>query len=391
MVEQVTGSNFSAYAERQLLKPLGMVDSRFSEALIGKNTSKAYKKDEEKTEIPIRDTPAGGLNANVLDMSRFIKMVLADGQTNRKQILKPESLNEMLRPQNQKVGLDVGFQIGLGWLLHNDPSIGTIAGHGGATMYHQSQLSLLREHKLGVIVAANSPSDLPLKIANKALKLATAIKTGKSIPFDDEKPEADYRPLTPQELQKAAGQYATQYGYVKLTADGGELTAELDGNRVDLLARQDGKLIMRYKLFGLIPIPIDELADLALSLPTINGHAAVVANGQGQDFLVGEKITPVNISPIWQKRVGDYEIINLAGGDGFVPQNCSLKERDGFLMLEYSVPEFELNNLSVPIAAVSDSEALILGLGAGKQETLRFVRTDGKELLAYSGYLLRKK
>ena len=100
MLQEVTGDDFNIYAKQRLLNPLGMMDAYFSTALQGKLASKAYDNHEEKNEIPIRDIPAGGLNANVLDLSRFIQMVLAKGQSNGLQILKPETIKEMLRQQN---------------------------------------------------------------------------------------------------------------------------------------------------------------------------------------------------------------------------------------------------------------------------------------------------
>lgn len=393
MVEQVSGKDFNAYAGEQLLKPLGMINAKFSQSLEGKGASKAYKNHEETAEVPIRDTPAGGLNANVLDMSRFMKMVFADGKANGRQILKPETLKEMLRPQNSDVALDVDFRIGLGWWLRNNLNIGTIAEHGGATLYHQCQLSLLPEYKLGVIVSANSPpsDDLLIKVANTALKLALATKTGKQVPIDDEKLQITTRELTEQEQQKAVGPYATMFGYVKLTPEGNGLVTEIDGKTMDFVAREDGSYGILYKLFGFIPIQPDELADISLSLRTIAGHDLVLAHYQGQTFVAGEKIKLVPIPESLRNRLGEYEIVNLAGGDAFVPKHCALREKDGFLMLEYSFPEFDMNNLAVPIASLSNSESVILGLGSGKQETIRIVRNNGKELLAYSGYLLQKK
>ncbi|WP_239649870.1 serine hydrolase [Methylocucumis oryzae] len=85
MVERVAGKDFNIYAKEQLLQPLGMVNAEFSQALVGNNVAKAYKNYNETNEVPLRDTPAGGLNANVLDMSRFIKMVFADGKVNGRQ------------------------------------------------------------------------------------------------------------------------------------------------------------------------------------------------------------------------------------------------------------------------------------------------------------------
>lgn len=393
MLEQVTGKTFSSYADQQLLKPLGMTNSAFSLGIDGKLASKAYKNHEEKTEVALRDTPAGGLNANVLDMSRFVEMVLADGKANGRQILKPETLKEMLRQQNKTVALDVGFQIGLGWMLHNNHNIGTIAEHGGATLFHNSLLSVLPEHKLGVVILANSPpsGDFLSKVSNAALKLAVAVKTGKQLREDRVKPVIASRELTPQEQELGAGQYATSMGYVKLTPEDGNLGTELDGNSVDLVAREDGEFGVRYKLFGLIPIQPDELAEVGLSLPNIDGHDLALAHWQDQTFVLGEKIKPVSIPAALRSRLGEYEIVNLAQGEVMVPEKCALRERDGFLMLEYSIPAFDMNNLAFPITPVSDHEAIVLGLGRGMRETVHFSKVNGKELIAYSGYLLRKK
>ncbi len=392
-VEQVSGKDFNVYAGEQLLKPLGMVNAKFSQALAGIGASKAYKNHDEKAEMPLRDTPAGGLNTSVLDMSSFMKMVFADGKANGRQILKPETLKEMLRPQNGAVPLDVDFRIGLGWMLRNNLNIGIIAEHGGATLYHQSKLSLLPEHKLGVIVSANSPpsGDLLIKVTNTALKLAMAIKTGKQVPIDNEKPPISTRTLTEQEQQKAAGQYATQFGYAKLTPEGNGLVTEIDDKTLDFVVREDECYGIRYKLFGLIPIQPDELAEVGISLRTIDGHDLVLAHYQGQTFVASEKIEPMPIPESLHNRLGEYEIVNLAGGDAFVPENCAIRERDGFLMLEYSFPEFDMNNLAFPIAPISDSEAIILGLARGMRETIRIVKVNGAEYVAYSGYLFRKK
>jgi hypothetical protein len=92
-----------------------------------------------------------------------------------------------------------------------------------------------------------------------------------------------------------------------------------------------------------------------------------------------------------RSRLGEYEIVNLAEGEAMVPEKCALRERDGFLMLEYSIPAFGMNNLTFPIAPVSDHEAIVLGLGRGMRETVHLKTVNGEELIAYSGYLLRKK
>jgi CubicO group peptidase (beta-lactamase class C family) len=393
MLERVSNTDFNTYAEQQLLHPLGMANAHFSLALTGKNASKAYKGHEEKPEVPLRDMPAGGLNANVLDMSRFIKMVFADGNANGRQILKADTLKAMLRAQNNDVALDAGFRIGLGWLLRDNLKIGTIAEHGGATLYHRSQLSLLPGHKLGVMISTNSPpsGDLLSKITDAALKLAFNAKTGsQACPLKPNQSSDITRPLTTREQQQSAGQYATQFGYVKLTPDGDRLLSEIDNHSFDFVARADGRLGLRYRLFDFIPIEPEDAKEISFSLKSISGHELVLLHNQDQTFVAGEKIKPTPIPASAKQWLGDYEIMNLAPGEAMVPQDCALREIDGFLMMEYSLPEFGVKHIRVPMTALSEQEALSLGVGRGFRETLRLVKRNGENLIAYSGYLLRK-
>ena len=166
-----------------------------------------------------------------------------------------------------------------------------------------------------------------IQIVNTALKLAVETKTGKQVPTNKDKPAINARPLTVQEQQNAAGHYATLFGYVKLTPEGDGLTTEIDGKGMDFVAREDGRLSIRYKLFGFIPVQPDELAEVSLSLHTIAGHDLVLAHYNGQTFVAGEKIKPAPIPASARKWLGEYEIVNLAGGDAYVPKQCALREK----------------------------------------------------------------
>ena len=106
---------------------------------------------------------------------------------------------------------------------------------------------------------------------------------------------------------------------------------------------------------------------------------------KGKKFIFGEKIKPVPISTAWKNRLGEYVIVNL-NNDG-ITENAVLREQDGILMLEYSIP----NNIAIPIEPISETEAIILGMGRDKRENIRIIKLNGKEHIAYSGYLLKKK
>jgi CubicO group peptidase (beta-lactamase class C family) len=393
MLQEVTNEDFSLYAEQQLLKPLKMTNASFSSALKGEFASKAYLNHDEKTEIPLRDIPAGGLNANVLDLSRFVKMVLTEGKANGQQIIKPETLKEMLRPQNKHVELDMESKIGLGWFSRDNLNIGTIVGHGGAVFYHRSLLSVSPEHKLGVVILSNSPADgnLISKITNTALKLAVEIKTGREQPVDTDKPKVATRALTPQELEKFAGQYVTNFGYFNVIKKGDKLVTEIEDRNFEIVAREDGQYDIRYKFLGLIPLQPEELKNTSLSLRKISGHELILIHKQDKATIFGEKIKPTPISKVWKNRLGEYTFVNIAKGEGVVPKNAVLREQDGILRLKYSIPDFGDYPTVIPIDPISENEAIILGIGRSKQETIRIVKLNGKEHIAYSGYLLQKK
>ena len=394
-VQNVSGQEFASYMQQTLLSPLGMQHSAFSPGIgSAAPAARAYSGSDEKSEPSLRDMPAGGLNASVNDMSRFIRMILAEGELDGQRIIKPETLREMLRPQNSTVALDQGFRIGLSWMLDglggiNIKNVGTVAHHGGATLYHRAQLVVLPQVKLGVIVLSNSngAQGLVNTIATEALKLAVEIKTGQKQP--EKKPIVTGEFLTADELKAYEGNYATLAGLGRLTAGSGYLKAELMDRSFRLVPRQDKKLQLQYRLLGLFPIDLRELGSFGVSRVNVSGRELLKASDGEQEVVVGEKVAPVPLSAVWQQRVGSYRIIN-AGDDAVLVSNIELRLENGLLLVEYTLPEFGDSRISSVIRPVSDHEAVFTGLWRGMGETLRVVHEQGVEQVLYSGYRLER-
>jgi CubicO group peptidase (beta-lactamase class C family) len=395
-LEKVAGSDFAAHLEGALLHPLGMTHSSFSQAPDRSvRGSKAYLKGEEVEELPLRGLPAGGLNSTVLDLSRFVQMVLAGGVSGERQILKPETLAETLRPQNTEVPLDLGFRVGLAWMLTglggiDLRNVGPVAHQGGATLYHRSMLIVLPEQKLGVVVLANSATAAPVvnTVAIETLKLALEAKTGIAQPQPTDA-GVDDGSLPWTELQAYEGHYATMAGVVGVSNEGDHLRAEVMNTPLSLVPRSDGLLGLRYRLLGLIPISLGNLEQVGISRDTVSRREIVKATMNGQELLVGERIKPSPIPESWQKRVGEYEIVN-AGNDAVLVEKVRLRQDKGLLLVEYAMPLFVDGRMSLAITPLSGSEAVICGLGRGAGETVRAVTVGGEEMLQYSGYMLRK-
>jgi CubicO group peptidase (beta-lactamase class C family) len=393
-VQNVSGQEFAAHMRQAVLAPLGMEHAAFSTTIDSvPPAAKAYNGSAEKTEPSLRDIPAGGLNASVNDMSLFIRMILADGAIDGHRIIQPETLHEMLRPQNDAVALDHGFHIGLGWMLGglggiNIKNAGLVAHHGGATIYHRAQLIVLPQVKLGIIVLANSSGGQQVvnKVATEALKLAVETKTGLKQPEPEPVTTGDF--LTKEELHAYEGNYATLAGLGKLTANSNYLQVELLDKSFRLVPREDRKLQLQYRLLGLIPIDLDEISHFGVSRQLIAGHEILTASDGKQEMLVGQKVVPVPISAAWYQRIGQYEIVDR-DEDALLIADLSLREEDGLLIVEYTLPEFSKAKISMVVQPLSDNEAILAGLGRGMGETVRVVKDKGVEQLVYSGYHLK--
>jgi CubicO group peptidase (beta-lactamase class C family) len=396
-LETVAGRSYASQLDTALLQPLGMSHSAFSPAPDHSAlAAKAYQKGEEVEEFPLRDVPAGGLNSNVLDLSRFMQMVFAGGRTGDLQIVKPETLAEMLRPQNTEVPLDLNSRIGLGWMLNRpgglDDSAGPVAQHGGATLYHRSQLIVLPGQKLGVVVLANSNTagGVVGKIATEALKLALETKSGVRQPEQVKKPAVAEGTLSPEALQAYVGRYATVAGVVEVSKKSDYLSVEFLNKTLRLVPRADGLLGLQYRLWGLFPVGLGGFDRIGFSVARVAGRDILKAHVDGQEMLVGERIQVKALSDNLLQRIGEYEIVNR-GDDAVLFDKVRVRQDKGLLIVDYAMPLFTEDRMSIPLTPLSDTEALTLGLGRGMGETIRVVTVNGEELLQYSGYLLRKK
>jgi len=396
VLQSLGGAPFAQHMQQSVLAPLSMAHSAFETGVSNSPLmAKGYRGREAIPEIPLRDVPAGGLNSSVNDLSRFMSMVFARGRSGTHQILKPETVAEMLRPQNSAVPLDFNFQIGLGWMLSTlgkstIENAGPVAHHGGTIGMFHSQMYLLPQHKLGVVVLANSGTATRVvdHIATETLTLALEAKTGITQPEHTKPAWADA--ALPAEVQSAhVGDYTTLVGPVHIRADGSALRVNALGHDFKLRPRSDGLLGLDYALLGLVSVNMGTLSEIGFSRRTVAGRDLLVALVGAQDMLVGQRMEPPASLGAWQQRLGDYDISNL-GDEPKVAKRIRLVEERGFLVFETTLLDEPDQPVRAVLKPVSDTQALLLGSLADSGEVVRSVTVDGVEQLAYAGYLARK-
>ena len=124
IIEKITGKSFTDYSHEVLLKPLEMNTAGWLLREVDEdNIVTLYSKDDSglKRELnPLYGWPGycdGNLRANVEEAANFLIMILNKGSFKGKQILKPETIVEMLRQQGVK-NIPEGFLIDMGLVWH---------------------------------------------------------------------------------------------------------------------------------------------------------------------------------------------------------------------------------------------------------------------------------
>jgi CubicO group peptidase (beta-lactamase class C family) len=388
-LENIADMPFAALMREQLLDPLGMHDSLFTSSPTATCVSKSYRNGKLAHERGLRDVPAAGLNSTVIDLSRFMRFIFAEGASGTQQMLRPESVRAMFESQHDDATLDCGFKIGLGWMLNrNVPGGGIVAHHDGETMLQRSQLTILPERKLGVVFMSNSPGAIAFiaVLAESILTRLTALKHGKAPPPP---PRAAVRraPAAPDMIARLVGQYATAAGYARISTAGRGLEMGIFGKRFGLLARDDGRFDFRYKLFGVLNVQPPRLAGLELWAQAADDMELLIGASKGKTLVFAEKIVPAQIPERWRRLAGPLRITNDKD-DAIKFTRISLSVHEGFMMFSFSNPMFIFGKVSAPLGIVSDSEAIILGFGRGKRETISVRTENGEEVIEYAGYRL---
>lgn len=158
IVERVSGRPFDEYVAENILKPLNMTRSTFTQPLpadLAPLMSNGYRlgSDAPGTFEVINAFPAGSLSSSATDMAQFMMAHLAEGQLGNARILKPETARLM---HSRLFALDDNANAMCYGFYEESRNGHRIIGHGGDTIYFHSDLHLVLDQKLGFFVSYNS-------------------------------------------------------------------------------------------------------------------------------------------------------------------------------------------------------------------------------------------
>ena len=342
---------------------------------------------------------AGSVYSNVSEMAEYLKITIARGRGEGGRVLRPQTFDEMLKPQDLHVPLDAANSLrwGLGPVV-SDPDLdyaGRICQFTGATIGFTSHAEMLFDHQLGVIVSTNSDQKNAMKVApivaREILKLALKAKAG----IEPAKPSGPARSAYvswPQEkLNALAGIYVTEQSYDIIQAVPGGLEWTANGGKPQkLVPLKNGRFAA------------PDSQKLQVELTRISGRDVMILYGMSvygmsaYSNLYGERYDPIKTPAVWRKRLGKYKIANLRPDDSarYLPEELhmlasviELDQRDGMLVIKYPLQGLLF---WVVIEPVSERVGLIRGLGNEKGGAVQVITHNGQEQLQIWGNRYKK-
>lgn len=257
-VESVSNKSWERSVQDEIFTPLGMTSSSTGSAGLYQAANHATPHQGQKGALqPLRADwtyadwvytygPAGGINSNIIDMSKYVRMQL--GAT---PLIKPENLRVMHAPHvlafdatstpPKNIG-EVGMiSYCLGW-LRQEMNPTPLVWHNGGTSGCKTVVGFCPEDGLGIVVLSNyANTELPEALMYRYYDLyhnrpeydySEAFRVNRHVPQQPERPAA-VRPPAP--LAQYAGTYRhPAYGLCTVQLSGQNLQLQLGRMRLTL-------------------------------------------------------------------------------------------------------------------------------------------------------------
>jgi len=160
------GASWHKLIDERILQPLQMNATRTSlrQSSTDPNMAQAYSwiehADEYRRYAPSPDSlgvdavaAAGSISSSVLDMSKWLRFLLADGEFDGQRLISKEALSETW---SQQMAMGPGISYGLGWMIRDWQGQPLIEHGGSVPGGFNAEVGLLPESDLGFVVLTNS-------------------------------------------------------------------------------------------------------------------------------------------------------------------------------------------------------------------------------------------
>ncbi len=278
---RAAGESWEDLSAERLYRPLGMTatSSRFADFEAAPNHALTHVQVDGRWEPryvrdPDAQSPAGGVSSTVRDLAQWMRLQLAGGRIDGRQLVAADALAETHRPQivsnpAKDPAVDHTGFYGLGWNVSYDDAGRVRWGHSGAFANGAATVvTLVPAEQLGIVVLTNAAPigaaevvaldflDLALEghlTRDWAAVVAPAFAALNASPYDRgidfTRPPADARPALP--AASYVGTYANElFGDAEVVADGDGLALRLGPGRTTFPLQHYDRDVFTYQPAG---------------------------------------------------------------------------------------------------------------------------------------------
>jgi len=162
LVERVSGESFDDFVQQRILTPLGMTNSSMDpEVAAGMDRADGHQMMLGKVitrNVPIYTSaqPAGWVMSSAVDMAKWLLVNMNDGQLNGQQVIPARVVEQMQTPAVNLVENGDEASYGMGWFVGKTGDGEPVIWHGGDTPNFLSEMIILPDRNLGVVMLVNS-------------------------------------------------------------------------------------------------------------------------------------------------------------------------------------------------------------------------------------------
>jgi CubicO group peptidase (beta-lactamase class C family) len=389
LVANVSGRPYVDYVQEEILGPLAMSDSGFLDPWTDQRLSRGFTAGREVSAPRMAGLPEGGLCASADDLGRFLQMLLREGRLPADgRVVRAPTLRAMMSRQNAAVDLDLDFEMGLAFhimALPGYPGV-RVAWHDGGTAPFASTLLVAADYGVGVALVSNTDEKVPAELAYEMLAKVIEAKTGGRL-----ERSRGYRfgpmggrPLEPDELP---GVYASELGAIRVAGRPGKATLTMNGNTLYLVPREQQSYGVQARLFGVLPLPIADLARLRVAFREVGGGRVAGIYQSGKFRSVALAVEPADVPAAWEARFGGWSVVNPDPEPFVTGVRLGFDKGLGLMTLSVKVATIA-GPLVFPVVARGDNALVTAGLGRHMGETLRVSRDQGGERMSWAGLVL---
>jgi CubicO group peptidase (beta-lactamase class C family) len=258
LVEKYTGKSWEDTLKARIFEPLGM--SATTAGLEGlqqaQNVTFLHKKTGDQVEAIPADWPdhnwvyiygpAGGINSNALDMTKWLRLQLGRGKVNGAQLISEANLNFLQSPKTI-IGTDPRKMMYYceAWIYQPfRPS--PIIWHNGGTSGNKTMVAFMPETGVGIVVLSNLITNLPEALAFQFFDLyfhnppkdwsKAGLEKMKQTQAKEKPPQRPASPAPPLPLERYAGTFSNPvYGEVTVAPEQDKLFMVIGLNKKKVL------------------------------------------------------------------------------------------------------------------------------------------------------------